>query len=137
MRRHVVACHRSRRWPPRDLAHISRLRCFCAFDFLHQRRRVTARRLLRRLPRSKSNPFGHLFLSSIDGSISEWDLFSLKQKRVELKLEDTQKGEVSSHEKQRLETRIFTSFGVDQPSSLSAPCSLKLLSLLFSVKISR
>ncbi|KAJ8632617.1 hypothetical protein MRB53_025953 [Persea americana] len=30
--------------------------------------------------------------------------------------------------KQRLETRIFTSFGVDEPRSLSAHCSLKLLS---------
>ncbi|RWR83409.1 hypothetical protein CKAN_01216300 [Cinnamomum micranthum f. kanehirae] len=33
--------------------------------------------------------------------------------------------------------RIFTSFDVDQPRSLSTHCSLKLLSLLFSAKISR
>ncbi|KAJ8620230.1 hypothetical protein MRB53_028759 [Persea americana] len=39
--------------------------------------------------------------------------------------------------KQRLETRICSSFGVDQPSSLFAHCSLKLLSLLFFAKISR
>ncbi|RWR77947.1 U3 small nucleolar RNA-associated protein 4 [Cinnamomum micranthum f. kanehirae] len=31
---------------------------------------------------SKSTPSGRLFSSSIDGSISEWDLFSLKQKIV-------------------------------------------------------
>ncbi|KAJ8624161.1 hypothetical protein MRB53_032691 [Persea americana] len=89
---------RSRRWPPRDLARLSLLHRSSAFDFLHQRRCVAACRLSRRLPCSKSNPSSRLFSSSIDGSISEWDLFSLKQKRVELKLEESQKGEVSSHE---------------------------------------
>ncbi|KAJ8650076.1 hypothetical protein MRB53_003099 [Persea americana] len=93
----VSAPPASRRWPPRDLARLPLLHRSSALNFLHQRQCVAAYRLSRRLPCSKSNPSCRLVSSSIDGSISDWDLFSLKQKRVDLKLEESQKGEVSSH----------------------------------------
>ncbi|XXG43135.1 hypothetical protein AAC387_Pa01g3243 [Persea americana] len=76
----VSAPPASRRWPPRDLARLSLLHRSSALNFLHQRQCVAAYRLSRRLPYSKSNPSCRLVSSSIDGSISDWDLFSLKQK---------------------------------------------------------
>ncbi|KAJ8620232.1 hypothetical protein MRB53_028761 [Persea americana] len=53
----------------------------------------------------KSNPSGHLFSSSIDGSILDWDLFSLKQKKMEPRheavIDHKREVEISQYEDER------------------------------------
>ncbi|KAJ8639529.1 hypothetical protein MRB53_016223 [Persea americana] len=84
-----------------------------AFDFLLQRRHVATVVFI-----NSKNP-NPVFIDTARRSLNfTWSSEGLRKK-------------------QRLETRIFSSFGVDQPGSLSAQCSLKLLSLPFSGKISR
>ncbi|KAJ8639525.1 hypothetical protein MRB53_016219 [Persea americana] len=84
-----------------------------AFDFLCQRRHVAAVVFI-----NSKNP-DPVFIDTARRSLNfTWSSEGLRKK-------------------QRLETRIFNSFGVDQPGSLSTQCSLKLLSQLFSGKISR